>query len=236
MTMNKSIELFRNTILETFAGLDKPTRIQRAKKVTKGLENLEKKEKRNPRIKPGGEKAAADTLDMIGQPALAAAARGGALTDPHPNKPTAAQRRSKHVQKRGAEGELDVGLATGLEGLENKKQKEKKKKQNQEKQNEDITTAEKKDIERRSGGDVKKKHELLKKRIDRAIAARKDEARGKYASKRYFDNERKGKRSDRKTYRGHIKFQAQRDDAQARGKIAPPSRGYDDEPEINPNR
>lgn len=217
--MNKSIELFRNTILETFAGLHKPTRIQRATKVTKGLEKLKKKEKRNPRIKPGGEKAAADTLDMIGQPALAAAARGGALTDPHPNKPTAAQRYAKHFQKRGAKGEHDVRLAAGLE-----------------KKNEDITTAEKKDIERKSKGDVAKKHELLKKRIDRAIAARKDEARGKYASKRYFDNERKGKRSDRKTYRGHIKFQAQRDDAQARGKIAPPGRGYDDEPETNPNR
>jgi len=63
-----------------------------------------------------------------------------------------------------------------------------------------------------------------------------NELRGKYASKRYFDNERKGKRSDRKTYRGHIKFQAKRDDAQARGKIAPPGRGYDDEPETNPNR
>lgn len=63
-----------------------------------------------------------------------------------------------------------------------------------------------------------------------------NELRGKYASKRYFDNERKGKRSDRKTYRGHIKFQAKRDDAQAEGKIAPPGRGYDDEPETNPNR
>ena len=63
-----------------------------------------------------------------------------------------------------------------------------------------------------------------------------NELRGKYASKRYFDNERKGKRSDRKTYRGHIKFQAKRDDDQARGKIAPPGRGYDDEPETNPNR
>lgn len=80
------------------------------------------------------------------------------------------------------------------------------------------------------------KGSCTKEAYERFGDATLNEFRGKHASIRYFDNERKGKRSDRKTYRKHIKFQGKRDDAQAKGKIAPPGRGYDDEPETNPNR
>ena len=214
-----SIELFGNIIFETFAGLDKATREKRAKKVTKGLERKKKIEKVTPKIKPGGEEAAAKKLDMLGQHALAAGARGGAFTDKYPNKPSAAQRYAKHFQKRGAKGEHDVRLAKGLE--------------KKEKQNEGITRKEKKEIERKSKGDVAKKHELLKKRIDRAIAARKDEARGKYASKRYYKayhgpfsdknmpQKGEGPRVDRSTYKKHMKFQAKRQDKIDKGEITP---------------
>jgi len=256
INVQDSIELFGNIILETFAGLDQETRTRRAKRVTKGLRKLANKEKRSPRIRPGQEDQAAQQLDIAGQPALAAGVRGGAFTDKNPNKPTAKARLNKHIQKRGVSGEHDTNLAKGLKRMQGesldsyiiealrcwKGYKRVKGKTPgtpgscQKRNDEDITTKEKKDINRRSKGKVSAKHELLKKRIDRAIAARKDEARGKYASKRYFDNERKGKRSDRKTYRGHIKFQAKRDDAQAKGKIAPPGRRYEDEPETNSNR
>jgi hypothetical protein len=109
-----SIELFGDIIFETFAGLDTEKRARDADKVTKGLRKLMKKEKASPRIKPGGEEAAAQKLDILGQHALAAGTRGGAFTDQFSNKPSAAQRFSKHFQKRGAQGEHDIALARGL--------------------------------------------------------------------------------------------------------------------------
>jgi hypothetical protein len=109
-----SIELFGDIIFETFAGLDTEERAKRAKRVTKGLRRMKNKEKVSPRIKPGGEEAAAQKLDMLGQHELAAGTRGGVFTDKFPNKPSAAQRFSKHFQKRGAQGEHDIRLAKGL--------------------------------------------------------------------------------------------------------------------------
>tara|TARA_Y100001938_G_C8039986_1_gene405629 strand:- start:44 stop:499 length:456 start_codon:yes stop_codon:yes gene_type:complete len=60
---------------------------------------------------------------------------------------------------------------------------------------------------------------------------RSDEAKGKFASKRYFDNERRGKRSDSKTVRGHKRFQGVRDEKVARGQIVPNDTEYRPDPD-----
>ena len=122
-SQNDSVELFGDIIFETFVGLDKKRRAKRARRVHRGLARLEKKERVATKIKPGGEEAAAQKLDMLGQHELAAGTRGGAFTDPFPNKPSAAQRFSKHFQKRGAQGEHDIALARGLENRNRGKKK-----------------------------------------------------------------------------------------------------------------
>jgi len=214
-----SIELFGDVIFETFAGLDQKLRTKRAKRVTKGLSSKVNQEKVTPKIKPGDEGPAADKLDMLGQHTLAAGTRGGAFTDKFPDKPSVRKRLIKHFNRRGAEGEHDTRLAQGQLKLKNNKASQK---DSIELFGDIIKERCWKGYEPTPGKKAYSKGSCRPKGGKKK--ARKDEAKGKFASKRYYKEyegpfsdkhmpkKGEGPRVDRSTYKKHMRFQAKRQD------------------------
>lgn len=99
---NDSIELFGSKIFETFAGLDKPTRIRRVTKLQKKL--LKKARRDALGVSPDLQDDIENTFRKAGQHDLATQARAGVFT--RTGKPMKKLKAS--LKKRGAGGKKDV--------------------------------------------------------------------------------------------------------------------------------